>query len=102
LIDALKPGGRLISYGVLDDSAFALKASRILYKNMIWQGFGISGWLDTVSQSQLEKAQQELWETLSASPDLMPVIGSFELSRYQEAIRLTRGRPGPGKVLLVN
>ena len=102
LIDALKSSGRLISYGVLDDSEFVFRASRILYKNMKWQGFGIDGWLDNAPANKMERAQQELWEMLSTQPDLMPVIGRFELYRFQEAIRVTREKQQPGKVLLVN
>ena len=102
LIDALKPRGRLISYGVLDDSDIVLKASRILYKNMIWQRFGIDGWLDNANQDQLKKAQQVIWDLLSDNPELLPVIGRFHLSQFQEAIRLSRDKHQPGKVLLMN
>jgi NADPH:quinone reductase-like Zn-dependent oxidoreductase len=102
LIDALKQGGRLISYGVLDDSEFTLKASRILYKNLIWQGFGIDGWLSRATGEQLKNALQELWEMLANKPELLPVIGRFDLSDFKEAIGLTRDKHQPGKVLLVN
>jgi NADPH:quinone reductase-like Zn-dependent oxidoreductase len=102
LIDALEPRGRLISYGILDDSDIVLKASRILYKNMIWQGFGIDGWLDNATQKQLEMAQRELWEILSSNPNLLPVIDRFDLSRIHEAIRATHDARKPGKVLLAS
>lgn len=101
LIDALEPRGRLISYGILDDGDITLKASRLLYKNMMWQGFGIDGWLNNATQDQLGTAQQELWEMLSDHPDLLPVIDSFNLSRIQEAIHTVLETHRPGKVLLV-
>ncbi|MHB1514020.1 MAG: hypothetical protein ACYCVM_02835 [Acidiferrobacter sp.] len=72
LIDALEPRGQLISYGVLDDSDITLKASRILYKNMPWQGFGIDGWLDHVAPGELAAAQRALWPILTNKPDLLP------------------------------
>lgn len=100
LIDALESGGRLISYGVLDDGEISLKASRLLYKNMTWQGFGIDGWLNGATQEQLDVAQHELWEMLSEHPDLLPVIDSFSLAKVQEAIRTVRTTRRPGKVLL--
>lgn len=101
LIDALEPRGRLISYGILDDGEITLKASRLLYKNMIWQGFGIDGWLNNATQEQLATAQQELWEILSEYPDLLPVIASFSLSQVQEAIHVVRTTNHPGKILLI-
>lgn len=100
LIDALEPRGRLISYGILDDSDITIKASRVLYKNMLWQGFGIDGWLNNASKSQLESAQRELWEVLSDEQDLLPVIQSYALSDIQEAIHVVRKPHQPGKVLL--
>lgn len=100
LIEALEPRGRLISYGILDDAEVALKVSCLLYKNMIWQGFGIDGWLNNVAQGQLATAQQKLWEMLSKYSDLLPVIDSFNLSQVQEAIHVVRTTKRPGKVLL--
>lgn len=100
LIDALEPRGRLISYGILDDAEITLKASRLLYKNMIWQGFGIDGWLNNSTPEQLATAQRELWEILSECPDLLPVIDSFSLSQIHEAINVVRTTKRPGKVLV--
>ncbi len=100
LIDALEARGRLISYGVLDDREIVIRSSRILYKNMIWQGFGIDGWLDNTSKSELQTAQKELWELLVANPDLLPVAESFDLSRVVEAVLAASGGRQNGKVLL--
>lgn len=101
LIDALEPGGRLISYGVLDDSDITLKASRILYKNMRWQGFGIDGWLNHVAPEELAAAQRVLWPILADKPDLLPIIDSFRLSEVRDAIHAVRTKARPGKILLV-
>ena len=67
---------------------------------MIWQGFGIDGWLDNATQNQLEMAQRQLWEILSSNPNLLPVIDRFDLSRIHEAIHATRDAHKPGKILL--
>jgi len=53
LMDALESNGRLISYGIIDDGHITLKASRLLDKNIIWQGFGIDRWLDRGTTEQL-------------------------------------------------
>ncbi len=73
----------------------------ILYKNMIWQGFGIDGWLNNATPEQLATAQRELWKMLSQCPDLLPVIASFNLSQIHEAINVVRTAKRPGKVLVV-
>ncbi len=101
LMDALEPRGRLISYGILDDGEITLKASRILYKNMLWQGFGIDGWLDQASGNEVTAAQQDLWPMLAEQADLLPVIGSFTLPQIHSAINAVRTIKRPGKVLLM-
>jgi len=100
LIDALEPEGRLISYGILDDREITLKASRILFKNMMWQGFGVDSWLNNATEDQLSTAQKELWEILLKDPELLPVIDSLSLTQVQEAIHIVRTTNRPGKVLL--
>jgi NADPH:quinone reductase len=102
IMKALEHRGRLISYGLLDDSPITLYASTLLFKNIIWQGFGIDGWLDNATQGQLATAQEELWGMLSEDPNLLPVIQCFSLSEVKEAIRVVYEMRQPGKVLLVS
>ncbi len=101
LINSLAPKSRLISYGILSDTEITLKASQILFRSVTWQGFGIDGWLDSVSAEELTIAQEQIWSLLSASPDLLPVVGTFRLSDIQQAIASVRKPAQPGKVLLV-
>lgn len=101
LMDILEPGGRLVSYGLLDDRDITLKASRILFKNMVWQGFGIGGWLDAQDSETLQTMQRELWEILLRIPDLLPVAQSFPLAKIQQAIQAALKPPRSGKVVLI-
>ncbi len=100
LIDALEPGGKLISYGLLDDREITLRASMILSRNMIWQGFGIDGWLGRIPDERLKAAQKELWTMLSVCPELLPVSGRFDYAEIGEAVRAARLTAGKGKVLI--
>lgn len=101
LLNALAPESRLISYGILDDTDITLKASQILFRSVTWQGFGIDGWLDSLSAEKLSIAQEQLWNLLSASPDLLSVADTFGLSDIQQAIASARKPARPGKTLLV-
>lgn len=101
LINSLAPKSRLISYGILSDTDITLKASQILFRSVTWQGFGIDGWLDSASAEELSIAQEQIWSLLSASPDLLPVVGTFGLNNFQQAIASVRKPAQPGKVLLV-
>ncbi|HJV97039.1 MAG TPA: hypothetical protein VJ608_13420, partial [Albitalea sp.] len=46
LMAACAPGATLISYGVLDDRPFELKASALVFRNLRWQGFGVDAYLN--------------------------------------------------------
>lgn len=102
LLEALAPGGRLMSYGILEEGAFSLKVSDLLFTNATWQGFGVDAWLNRVAPEVLAQAQQELWVLLRNEPDLLPVLDRVPLSAPLDALQALRRADRPGKVLLVN
>ena len=102
LIDALLPGGRLITYGLLSDTDITLRGSVLLRKNLIWQGFGIDKWISEKAPEGMHDATRELWVMLAEHPNIMPVIGRFPLEQFQEALQAVRNATQPGKVLLTN
>jgi NADPH:quinone reductase-like Zn-dependent oxidoreductase len=100
LINAMVPGGRLVSYGVLDDRPFEMRAANMIYRNATWQGFGIGAWLSRSSSDTLRRAERECWELLSRQPDVVPVLGQVPLRDFQAALDLLRTNRSAGKVLL--
>ncbi len=101
IIAALLPGGRLVSYGVLDDRPFEMRAAHLVYRNLVWQGFGIDRWLDHLSPEALSRARRGCWELLAREPQLVPVAASFALNDINAAIQCMRTSRGAGKVLLI-
>lgn len=99
LIAATVPGGRLVSYGVLDDRPFEMHAATMVYRNLCWQGFGIDGWLNQCDAATLARAQRECWELLLHDPELVPVAARYPLGDFDAALAAARGGQG-GKVLL--
>lgn len=102
MIAALVPGGRLVSYGVLDDRPFEMRAANVLYRNLVWQGFGIDDWLSRSSAETLSRAQRQCWELLAEQPPLVPVAARFALDDVQAALRCLRAGRNAGKVLLID
>ena len=49
MLPALKTGGTLVSYGVLEQSPAPILNSDMIYRNLCWKGFGIDYWLSTSS-----------------------------------------------------
>jgi NADPH2:quinone reductase len=101
LIASLAPGGHMVSYGVLDDRPFEMRAANVLYKNLTWQGFGIDRWLAQSTDEVLGRARRECWELLAQEPELVPVAARFTLKDIHAAIRHVRENRHAGKVLLI-
>ncbi|MBD8879576.1 alcohol dehydrogenase catalytic domain-containing protein [Rhodanobacter sp. 7MK24] len=100
LIAATVPGGRLVSYGVLDDRPFEMHAATMVYRNLSWQGFGIDGWLNQCEATTLARAQRECWELLSRHPELVPIAARYPMRDFDAALAAASAGKG-GKVLLV-
>ncbi len=101
LIDRTEPGGVLVSYGVLDDRPFELRASLLLYRALRWQGFGISVWLRRAGDATLAAAAAECWAVLADDPALLPVSGRFALDEFGPALTRARASAGEGKAVFV-
>ncbi len=100
LIAAAEPGARLISYGRLDDRPFTIRASTLLSRNLVWEGFGIDAYLDRLAPAGLANASDELWALLRDAPELLPTVSGHQLAAIGAALRDVRGTRTPGKVLL--
>ena len=101
LMAAAAPGGRLISYGVLDDRPFEVRAATVLDRNLLWQGFGIDAWTAGSSPETLATAADECWSLLASQPELLPIAGRFGLEEFRLALDSQRQRGKAGKVVLV-
>lgn len=100
LIAATVPGGRMVTYGVLDDRPFEMHAATMVYRNFSWQGFGIDGWLNQCEAATLARAQRDCWELLLRRPELVPIAACHPLRDFDAALAATSSGKG-GKILLV-
>lgn len=99
LIARTASGGYLVSYGVLDDRAFEVKASTVLYRSLHWQGFAISAWLDRAGEGKLTAAAAECWAILAEYPELLPVADQFPLPEFRTALVRAQQSTNAGKVV---
>jgi NADPH2:quinone reductase len=105
LMQVVRPEGTLFSYGVLDDRPFSMRASTVLFRDLHWRGFGINGFLETLSLELRNHGATELWQLLHEQPELLPVAERAPLSRTVDAIRRLQSDDKvrrAGKLLLVN
>jgi len=100
LMDVAAAGAVLITYGALGDGPFEMKASAIVYKNLIWRGFGYDRFMSSLDENSVARAGEELWDVLRADPDLVPIRGAYALEQVRDAISASTASGARGKVLL--
>jgi NADPH2:quinone reductase len=101
LIDSCNVGARLVSYGLLDPSDFTMAISKVIFKSLKWQGFGLDGWLNSTNSDTLSSAQTELWGILREKPSLLESSNVFEYQDYLKALETVRSSHSVGKVVFV-
>ena len=102
LIAVTAPGATVLSYGVLDDRPFEIKASTLLYRNLRWQGFGIDGYLNRLTPPQLAAASETLWQLVRSQPALLAPARRHPLEDFAAAIAGLAQTARDGKTLLIN
>ncbi len=65
VLPALRPGGTIVSYGVLDNTPVPVRNSDLIYRNLTWKGYGIDHWLATAAHRRDDMAR-ELWSLIRA------------------------------------
>ena len=102
LIAAASGSATLVSYGVLDDRAFEISASILLYRNLRWQGFGVDNYLNRLSPQQLARAHETLWQLIRTQPELLAPARRHPLKDFAAAVAGLVQTAKAGKTLLMS
>ena len=101
LLVATRQGGRIVQYGLLDPSAFSLRAADLIYGNLRLSGFGIDWWLDRVDAPTVTAATEAAWALMRSRPELFAPSEVCPLSRFDAAVaQASSGPRRSGKVIL--
>ena len=99
-MQALRPGGRLISIAFLQGAAVEVNAVRLLMKNLRWMGMTLRSQPVEAKAAMLTEIRQRLWPAL-AEGRLRPTLDAvFPLENAQKAHERMQQRLHIGKILL--
>lgn len=98
VLPALRQGGTIVSYGMLQDAPAPIRNADLIYRNLAWIGFGIDHWLARHA-AQREAMARELWDAIATGALPLPVRARFPLAALGEALRADAAG-GAGKVVL--
>jgi NADPH:quinone reductase-like Zn-dependent oxidoreductase len=100
LAQSLAVNGKLIAYGVLSADPVQVHNSLLVYKNISMVGFGVRGFLESLSAEEKQHMTQSLIEILSADNFKMDVAKSYSLDNFADALKANASGPVNGKIIL--
>lgn len=96
---SLALNGRLIAYGVLSADPIQVHNSLLVYKNISLMGFGVRGFLESLSAEEKQHMTKSLIEILSAEDFKMDVAKSYSLDNFADALKANASGPVNGKII---
>lgn len=99
VLAAIKPGGTIVSYGMLEAQAAQMSNADMIYRNLCWKGFGIARWLEHAGERRGQMVD-ELWNAIVTRAVSLPVKARYSLDRVVAAIEFLESNRNDGKVLL--
>lgn len=102
LFGVLRPGARIVAYGVQDASAIPVTNAMLVYQNLTWIGFGIDRWLGSISTDRYEAMLASLWQLVGSGSLELPVADRYPLEHARDALQAESSPGRSGKVLLIS
>ncbi|MDI9258167.1 zinc-dependent alcohol dehydrogenase family protein [Flavobacterium sp. YZ-48] len=87
LLNTLKPGGMMITYGLLSNEKVSFHNSEIIFKNITIKGFGVDYWLNTLTTKELLKMHSFLTTTIGKPNFIMPAVKKYNAKKIQSALQ---------------
>ena len=99
MFPALRQGATVVAYGTLSPEPILVRNARLVYGNLIWQGFGIDRWSASLTAADAERMTAKLWAGIASGLLRLPIQGRFAQAEFAEGLRVTMAG-GPGKVTI--
>lgn len=98
LLQSLSVNGRLIVYGVLSPEPLQGHNSLFVYKNISISGFGIRGFLESLSGAAKQEMTASLIDILGTPDFKMDIAASYSLDQFKTAFNSYAADPPNGKI----
>lgn len=99
---SLKPGGKMMVLGLLSLENIPLNSGLLIFKNLKVEGFWLSSWMDSLSDSEKGKAIKTVFGFLIQHSEQVDVAAKYPLEQFKEAIEAYETPGRNGKILLVS
>lgn len=99
---SLKYGGKMMVFGLLSLENIPLNSGLLIFKDLKVEGFWLSSWMDSLSNSEKGKAIKAVFGFLISHSEQVDVAGKYPLEQFKEAIEAYETPGRNGKILLVS
>lgn len=99
---SLRQGGKMMVFGLLSLENIPLNSGLMIFKDLKIEGFWLSSWMESLSDSEKLKAIQVVFGFLIQHSENVDVAGSFPLEQFKKAIEAYEKPGRNGKILLVS
>lgn len=99
LMNALRPGGTLVTYGAMGRRPLKVPNGLLIFKNLVLRGFWMSRWFEGAPPADVAAVYHGLARLVAAGRLTQPVLGIVPVERFPEAIAHA-GTGQSGKMLL--
>lgn len=99
---SLKAGGKMMVFGLLSLENIPLNSGLLIFKNITVEGFWLSTWMESMTDSERKTAFKSVFGFLLASDSKVDVAETFPLEKFKEAIIAYETQGRNGKILLMS
>ena len=101
IVEALAPGGVMLSYGLLALEPILINGALTIFRTLSVRGFWLTAWLRRAPAEKQRTVMREVLGHMAKGEIVPPVEAKYDLGDITDAVRHAE-RPGRhGKVLLV-
>ncbi|HEY4788715.1 MAG TPA: zinc-dependent alcohol dehydrogenase family protein [Bacteroidales bacterium] len=101
VLQCMAPFGVVLVYGLLRSDPVQFFNSQILFKNITIKGFGMRGYVASMSPEKKQEMVQTLIREMAGPSFQLPVAHSYSFDQFREALRENEKENRNGKVLLL-
>jgi NADPH:quinone reductase-like Zn-dependent oxidoreductase len=100
LVAALRPGGRVLVYGALEQAAIQLHPGRMIFREATVEGFWLAKWLPRRGVARMLWTAREATQALKGGFAVSDVARIVEIERAEEGIAAYADHMSAGKTLI--
>ena len=100
-LTCLRPGGKMLVFGLLSLEPIPLNSGLLIFKNLSVEGWWLSSWWEKLGYEGIQKAIKEVFTHLLKQDVKVDIQATYPLAEFKDALIAYQKEGRTGKILLV-